>query len=105
MLSAAYAVDIGETFPLAQNFPTIASLVTELFPRILLVAGIIFFVLVIGAGIRVISTAGSDDPHSQEQAKNFLTLSLTGLIIIFGSFWILQIINYLTNKSLINLIK
>jgi hypothetical protein len=97
-------VDIGTAFPIAQNFPSLASLISIFIPRLLLAAGIIFFILVIGAGVRVIMMAGGEDPHAQEQAKNFLTLSVTGLIIIFGAYWVLQIINYVTNGTLSNLV-
>lgn len=101
MFSVVFAVDIGQEFPLAKyGFQSLSELVSFLIPRFLLLAGIIFFILVIGAGIRVVMTAGSSDPHAQEQAKNFLTLSITGLIIIFGAYWVLQIINFITNNSL-----
>ena len=100
-MGKAYAqVNITDSFPIAQNFPTLSSLVSVFLPRLLLLAGVIFFILVIGAGVRVVMTAGGGDPHAQEQAKSFFTLSITGLVIIFGAFWVLQIINFITHGSL-----
>lgn len=99
-MQEVYAVDIGTVFPIAKNFKTLSSLVSYLIPRFMILAGVIFFILVIGAGVRVVMTAGSGDAHAQEQAKNFLTLSITGLVIIFGSYWVLQIINFITGGSL-----
>ena len=93
-------VNIGEVFPLAQVFKTLGGLISRLYPMILLLAGVIFFILIIFAGIGVISGAGSDDPQAKEQAKSFLTYAVIGLIIIFGAFWIMQIINYLTGGAL-----
>lgn len=97
-------VDIGTAFPIAQNFPSLASLISSFLPKALLLGGLIFFVLTVGAGIAVIASSGSSDPHSQEQAKNFLTYSVIGLIIIFGAYWVLQIINFITKGTLSNIL-
>jgi hypothetical protein len=101
MFSIVYAqVKIEDKWPLAPNFTSLAGIVSYFFPKLLLVAGIICFIFVIGAGFTVLTSAGGGDPHAQEKAKNFLTLSITGLAIIFGAYWIMQIINVLTNGSL-----
>lgn len=96
----AQGVDIGETFPIARNFPSLSSIITKFFPIALIAGSIIFFILVVIAGFGVVSGAGKDDPHAKEQAKNFLTYAVIGLLIMFSSYWILQIINFVTNGSL-----
>lgn len=98
-------VDIGDKFPLAQNFQSLGQLVSSFLPNILLLSSIIFFILVIIAGLGVVISAGSSDPHTQEKAKSFLTYAVIGLVIIFSSYWILQLINLLTFGSLKGLVE
>lgn len=93
-------IDIGETWRLAQKFPSLSSLVSSFLPKILLAGGIIFFVLIIIAGLGVIAGTGSGDTHANENRKNFLTYAVVGLIIMFGAYWIIQIINFITGGSL-----
>jgi hypothetical protein len=100
-IKPAYAVDIAQEWRFATvGFKSIGELISFLLPRAMIVAGIIFFILIILAGFSVITSAGGDDPHAQEKAKAFLTQAVIGLIIIFGAFWILQLINYIAKGSL-----
>jgi hypothetical protein len=93
-------VNIVDWWPWAKNFNNLADFFSFMMPKILLLGGIIFFVMVVIAGAGVVIGAGGDDPHKQEQSKNFLTYALIGLIIMFGAYWILQIVNFITGGSL-----
>ena len=66
-------------------------------------AGIIAFVLVIAAGFGMIVGAGSGDTKQLEQGKKAITAAVLGLIIIVGSFWIIQIIETITGQTLLPL--
>ena len=99
-MKAVYAVDIKAIWPLADSFDNPAQIISELFPRILIIASIILFFLIVIAGVGIIAGAGKDDPHAKEKSRNFLTYAVIGFIIIFGAFWILQIINFITGGSL-----
>src|SRR3989338_4807073 len=82
------------------QFPqTLGGFISYLLPKILLAGGI-FFLLTVIAGFGVVRSAGSGDAHSSEQARNFLTYAVIGLIIMLGAFGILQVINFLTFGSL-----
>ena len=93
-------VRIEDKYPPALKFTTLASLVSSFLPNILLIAGVIFFILVFIAGFAVVSSGNSGDPQGAERAKSFLTYSVIGLILIFASYWILQIINYVSFNSM-----
>src|SRR3989338_7109736 len=95
-------VNISDYYQPAKDdsFPTLASLISFFLHKVLLIAGVIFFILTFVAGFVVISTAGSGDPHGAERAKSFLTYSLVGLFLIFASYWILQIINFVSFGSM-----
>ncbi len=93
-------VDIAKEWPLAQSFPSLSSLVSSLLPKILIFGGVISFIVVIVAGIGVIAGAGSGDSQETENRKQILTYALIGLVIMFGAYWILQIINFITGGAL-----
>lgn len=95
-------IDIGKVWRFAQvpQFSSLAGVFSFVLPRVFILGGVIFFVMIVIAGFGVIRGAGSDDPHNQEKARNFLTYSIIGLIIMIGAYWILQIINVVTGGSL-----
>ena len=100
-------VDIKNEFQPAKNtdFQTLGGVISAFLPKILLVAGIIFFIMTVVAGVGVIAGAGREDPHAQERAKAFFTNALIGLVIIFTSYWIVQLISFMTYRSLNKLIQ
>jgi len=94
-------VDIADKWPLATGgYTSLGDLVTDLFPKVLIVAGIIFFFLIIFAGFSMLTAAGSQDAPAKEKWSHVLTQGVIGLIIIFAAFWIMQIINFVTSGSL-----
>ena len=101
------AVDIGKEYQPGKitALQSLGGLVSSFLPKILLVAGIIFFLLTVAAGVAVIAGAGSGNPQNQERAKSFMTYSIIGLVIIFASYWIVQIISFVTFGSLKGLIQ
>ncbi len=100
-MTTVYAVNIGDSavWKLAPRFTTLGSFVSFLLPILLLAAGIIFFVLVIAAGFIFLQNAGSEDAHALDKWRMILTYGVIGLIIIFGAYWVLQIINFVTYQS------
>jgi len=104
LIKAAYAVDIREIWPLAyknnDKFQTLGGIVSFFLPKFLLLGGVVFFILIILAGVGLVAGAGSGDAHATESRKNVITYAVVGLILMFGSYWILQIINYLTGGAL-----
>lgn len=95
-------VNIGSVWPIARidTFKTLGGLVSHLLPTVLMFGALVFFVMIIIAGVGMILGAGSDDAHAKEKAKNFLTYAVIGLIIMFAAYWILQIVNRVTGGAL-----
>lgn len=87
------------------DFQTIGGAVSVFLPKILILAGIIFFFLTVIAGVGVITGAGTDDAQNKEKAKNFLTYAVIGFVIIFASYWIVQLISFVTFNSLKGLVQ
>ena len=98
-------VDISKVWQLSGEngnggFSSLSDIVSHLLPNILLLGGIISFVIIIVAGIGMISGAGGGDSHGAESKKQALTYAIIGLVTMFGAYWILQIINFVTHGSL-----
>ncbi|MBI4066974.1 hypothetical protein HY407_01220 [Candidatus Gottesmanbacteria bacterium] len=93
-------VCIADFFAPARKFGNLGEMVSILSKNIVLVAGVIFFILILIAGFGVISAAGSEDAQKMEKNKGYLTYAVIGFVIIFGAYWVLQIINAVTGGAL-----
>ena len=96
----AQGVDIGSSFAPAKSFDTIGSLISVVVQNAFVIAGIIAFVLMVVGGFGIIVGAGGD-PKQLEKGKQAITAAVLGLIVIIGSFWIIQILEVLTGKTLL----
>jgi len=63
-------------------------------------AGLISFFLLIFGGFQVIVAGG--DTKKMQQGKAAITGAVTGLLVIFGSFWIVQIITVITGINILS---
>ncbi len=102
LVNPVYAdVDIGSKFGPAQGgLRDVSTLINVIARNVLMIAGIIAFIAVIVAGIRVITSAG--DVKAQEENKGALTAAVIGLLLIFGAYFILQIVSAILGFNLLN---
>jgi len=65
-------VNITENYAPAKiaEFQTLGGFVSSFLPKVLILAGVIFFFLVVFAGVGVIAGAGSSDAHAKEKSKS-----------------------------------
>jgi len=99
--TTVHAVDIGAIFgPATSGYTTVNSLVNVITHNLLTVAGIIAFLGVVFAGIRMIQSAG--DAKAQEQSQGALTAAVIGLLIILGAYFILEIAKVIVGFDFIN---
>lgn len=99
--SSGYAVNIEDAFPPARNFKDIGSLVNVLVPNFMILAGILIFIGVLAGGFMMIRGAGSGDAHASENAKNAITALIIGMLLIFGAYWIVQIIEFVMGVTIL----
>lgn len=103
LVKPAYAdVNIAQFFKPAQSFPTVAALIAVLLPNILLFAGIISFLGVVVAGVRIISHAGAGESDKLSKDQSVFTMAVVGLIIIFGAYFFVQIASTLVGYDFLN---
>lgn len=102
-------VAIGDDFTLGEGGPgigssdtyeTLGGLITTILPNVMIVANIILFFLIVFGGLTMIANAGNAE--KQAQGAQVLTTSLVGFLIIFGSYWIMQILGIITGYGFLD---
>lgn len=84
-------VGIGEP---GSGYESIGGFISALLPNVYIIAGLILFFLIVLGGYGLL--AAGDDPEKLKQSSKAVTASLAGFLIIFLSYWIIQIIELLT---------
>lgn len=74
--------------------------ITAIVKNSFVLAGIISFILLIFGGFNVIVAAG--DAKKAQQGKAAITGAVTGLLLVLGSFWLVQIIEVITGLKLLS---
>jgi len=75
-------------------FPTPGSLLTTILPNIYIIASIILMFILLGAGFTIVTRG--DKPEQTQKGRQGITTAIIGFIIIFASYWIIQIIEIIT---------
>jgi len=103
----AQGVDIGKAFKIGgqsivgkPGYGSIGEFVSVILPNVYILAAIILFFLIIFGGFSIITSAG--DPEKAKEGQQTLTAALIGFLVIFTSYWIIQIIEVLTGVNLFN---
>jgi len=102
----ALGFDLGDALklnpeqPVKEVFPDLGTLVSTILPNILMIAGVILFFLIIAGGFMVVSSAGNAE--KTDKGKQAITGAIIGFVIIFASYWIIQIIEIITGVNILN---
>jgi len=82
--------------------PELANLgliISELLKYIFVIAGLILFFLLVTKGLQYLTSGG--DPKKVEGAKQGLTAALIGFLIIFISYWLIQIAEFVLHIDIL----
>ncbi|MGI6278375.1 MAG: hypothetical protein ACOYJ8_00975 [Patescibacteria group bacterium] len=98
------ALDLGKAFKInpdegvgeVSQFKSLGGLVSVILPNVYVLAGLILLFFLIFGGLAVILGAGKGDKENVEKGKKVLTGTLIGFLVIFASYWIIQILEILT---------
>lgn len=86
-------MDINRSYQSPFTGPeSIGNLVSLLLSNASVIAGVLFLIFVIIAGYSMMYNAGSGDPQKFAKGKDIITWAFVGFLIIFGAYWIIQII-------------
>lgn len=75
---------------------SITGFISQVLPNVYVIAGVILFFLLVGGGLVFIISAGQENPEGAAKGKQAITAALMGFLIIFASYWIMQIIQVIT---------
>jgi hypothetical protein len=78
-------------------------LISTLLPNIIIIAGVIFLFLIVGAGFSMIIGAGSQkSPQEAAKAKAALTWGIIGFLLVISAYFILQAVQYMLGVDLLS---
>jgi len=101
------AVDIGEQFKLKGNtgigdpssgYQSIGEFISVILPNVYIIASLILFILLIGGGFAIITSG--DNPQQKGKGAKTVTSAVIGFIVIFTSYWIIKLIEFLTGINI-----
>lgn len=74
--------------------------ISSILPNIYIISGILLLIYLVFGGIMIVSSAGNPDGSSK--GKQIITNAIMGFVIIFTSYWIIQIIEIITGIQILN---
>lgn len=80
-------------------FQTPGGIMSVLLPYLFTIAGLILFVMILWGGFEMLS--GASDTKAQEAGKQRIIAALIGFVLLFISFWIAQIIQYIFGVNVV----
>jgi len=103
MVNHLSQVPIGPTFnsPFGQG-KGFADLVSIILSTAITISGVLLLFLLIFGGISIIIGAGKGDPEATARGKAAATAAVIGFGVIFVSYWIIQIVEYVTGYAILN---
>lgn len=75
------------------------SLINNILPNVYIAGGIVIFFMILFGGFTIIANAGN--PDKIKDGTKTITSAIMGLLVLFGSYWIIQIIQVITNVSIL----
>ena len=81
------------------QFTDIGSIITQLLPYILVLAGLTLFILLIIGGFGLLTSGGS--PEKMKAAQGKITSAVIGFVIIFISYWLMRILEIVFGISIL----
>lgn len=98
--------DLGDCLKLSDSqtvgsaYPDAGSLLNNIIPNIYVAAGIILFFMILFGGYSII--VGGGDSSKLGEGKKTVTSAIIGLLVLFASYWIIQIIQVITGVPILN---
>lgn len=83
-------------------FPTLSAFINILIKNAFTIAGLLFLILLIVGGLTFIINAGDGDAKKAAQGQQAIMAALIGFLVIFLSYFIVQIVEVITGVSIFN---
>lgn len=85
-------LDVGGKFSstIGKFISSPGGILTKLLPYVFILAGLLLFINILSAGFGLLTAA--ENPKNAESAKQKLTASIFGFVIVVVSYWLVQIL-------------
>ncbi|MFH2019429.1 MAG: hypothetical protein ABII80_02350 [bacterium] len=84
----------------ATEYPSFNTLFNNILPNVYLAAGLVIFVMIVIGGFTILANSGNQE-KTAEGAKT-ITSAIIGLLVLFASYWIIQIVQVVTGIQILN---
>lgn len=81
-------------------YPDTATLINNILPNVYIAGGLIVFFMIVFGGFTIIANAGN--PDKMKEGTKTITSAIIGLLVLFASYWIIQIIQVVTGVQILN---
>lgn len=97
-LEEAYKISPGGK-SVASVYGAPADLINVILPNIFVLVGVVLLIYIFIAGFRMVSQPGNKG--ATDSARKSLTYAVTGFLLLFASYWIMQIVEFYTGVSIL----
>jgi len=80
-------------------YPDSATLINNILPNVYVATGIVIFIMILVGGFMIISNAGNAD--KVKDGGKIITSAIMGLLVVFASYWIIQLIQVVTGLKIL----
>lgn len=97
------AVDLVEKFnsPIGDTI-LIGDIFSIILSNAVFIAGFLIVFFVVFAGIGIIRGAGEGSPEKMQTGQKAITAAVIGFIIIFATYWIIQLVEEMTGIAILS---
>lgn len=82
------------------EYSNTSKLINNILPNVYIAAGLVIFFMIVFGGFTIITNAGNKD--KVQDGSKIITSAIIGLLVLFASYWIIQIIQVITGVSILN---
>ena len=99
-------IDLGDALklkdgtPIRSVFDSPAAIIQVLLPNLFLFSGLIVLGILVFGGFTMVASGG--DSKGLEKGRQAIQSALIGFLLIFGAYWIVQIIQIVTGLQIFN---
>lgn len=91
---------LREGTTVASEYTGASDLLNNIIPNVYVAAGIVIFFMILFGGYSII--VGGSDTHKLDEGKKTITSAIIGLLVLFASYWIIQLIQVITGVPILN---
>lgn len=97
-MNMVYAIELSELSP--STITTFGKFTEVIVQNMFVIAGIVALFIMVLSGFTIVLSSGN--PKQAEKGKAALTGAVVGLLLIFASFWIVQLIEFITGIQILS---